>query len=116
MLRKAAGNFGGVILSILMNGISAANDSAAGAGSPSPLSHPPLPTEGLEAWINVRLIQKLSHHVSGVIATVVLFSLVGFSVQRLMHDTWVKRCVLLIDQLVLLGLFVYFVYELIIFL
>jgi hypothetical protein len=94
----------------------AANDSGAAVASPTPLEHAPPPIEGLEAWIDVRVIQKLAHHTSGVIAAVVLFSLVGFVVQRLMHDTWVKRCVLLIDELVLLGLFVYFAYQLFIFL
>ena len=86
-----------------------------GVVSPTPLGHPP-PAEGLEAWINLRVIQRLTHHTSAVITAVVLFWLVGFIVQRLMHDTWIKRCVLLFDELVLLCLFVYFAYELIIFL
>jgi hypothetical protein len=51
-----------------------------------------------------------------VITAVVLFSLVSYIVQRLMHDTWIKRCVLLIDELVLLALFVYFAYEFYLFL
>jgi hypothetical protein len=100
----------------LRGGVCAANDSGAAVASQTPLGHSPPPTEGLEAWINIRVIQKLTHHTSGVIAAVVLFSLVGFVVQRLMHDTWIKRCVLLVDELVLLGLFVYFAYQLFIFL
>ncbi|MGO9266292.1 MAG: hypothetical protein ACLQBA_15670 [Candidatus Binataceae bacterium] len=115
MLRKATRALGGIVLSILLCGVSAASDSTAGVTSPTPLGHPP-PAEGLEAWIDLQVIQKLAHHTSGVIAAVVLFSLVGFVVQRLMHDTWVKRCVLLIDELVLLGLFVFFAYRLFVFL
>jgi hypothetical protein len=71
---------------------------------------------GLEAWINLQVIQKLTHHTTEVIVAVLLFSLVGFIVKRLMHDSLVKRAVLLIDELVLFCLFVYFAYELIIFL
>lgn len=41
-----------------------------------------------------------------------MFSLVGFIVQRLMHDGAFKRCVLLVDEFALLCLFVYFAYEL----
>jgi hypothetical protein len=70
----------------------------------------------LEGWINIRVIQRLTHHTTEVIAAVVLFSLVGFIIKRLMHDSPVKRAVLLLDELVLLCLFIYFAYELIIFL
>ena len=86
-----------------------------GTVSPIPLGHPP-PAEGLEAWINLRVIQKLTHHTSAVITAVVLFWFVGFVVQRLLHDSIIKRCVLLVDEFVLLCLFIYFAYELIIFL
>lgn len=90
--------------------LSAASTSTAGAASPTPLGHPA--PAGLEAWINLRVIQKLTHHTSAVAAGVVLFWLVGFIVQRLLHDSTIKRCVLLVDEFVLLCLFVYFAYEL----
>jgi hypothetical protein len=51
-----------------------------------------------------------------VVAAVVLFWFVGFIVQHLLHDSLIKRCVLLVDEFVLLCLFVYFAYELIVFL
>ena len=71
---------------------------------------------GIEQWINVNAIQVLAHHTSAVVAAVVMFWLVGFMVQRLMHDTVLRRCVLLVDEFVLLCLFVYFAYELFLFL
>jgi uncharacterized membrane protein YGL010W len=82
-----------------------ASATATPAAAPSALS-------GLEAWINLRVIQRLTHHTSSVVAAVVLFWLVGFIVQRLLHDSMIKRCVLLFDEFVLLCLFVYFAYEL----
>ena len=71
---------------------------------------------GIEAWINIRIIQRLVHHTTGVIAAVLLFALVGFVVQRLLHDSILKRAVLIFDELVLLCLLVYFAYELFIYL
>jgi hypothetical protein len=71
---------------------------------------------GIENWINLEAIQLLTHHTSAVVAAVVLFWFVGFMVQRLMHDTMLRRCVLLVDEFVLLCLFVYFAYELFMFL
>jgi hypothetical protein len=66
----------------------------------------------LSDWIHLSAIQALIHHTSAVIAAVVMFALVGFVVQRLLHDGPIKRAVLWIDELVLLCLFVYFTYEL----
>lgn len=63
-------------------------------------------------WVNVRAIQTLGHHTSTVIVAVVLFWLVGLTVQRLLHDGVIKNCVLWFDEFVLLCLFVYFAYEL----
>jgi uncharacterized membrane protein len=71
---------------------------------------------GIEHWINVNAIQIIAHHTSAVIAAVVMFWLVGFMVQRLMHDTLMRRCVLLVDEFVLLCLFIYFAYELFLYL
>ena len=71
---------------------------------------------GVEDWINIEAIQLLTHHTSAVIAAVVLFWFVGFLVQHLLHEGTLKRCVLLVDEFVLLCLFVYFAYELFIFL
>ncbi len=79
-------------------------------------THPPAEPEGIEAWINIRIIQRLVHHTSAVVVAVALFALVGFIMQRLMHDSIVKRAVLIFDEIVLVGLLVYFAYELFIYL
>ena len=85
--------------------------------SPTPLGHGPSPApEGLEAWINLRIIQRLAHHTSAVVAAVVLFWFLGFIVQHLMHDGPIKRAVLIFDEFVLACLFVYFAYELFLYL
>jgi len=102
------------MLLLLLGKAGVADASAAPTGNSTPLGRPH-PTEGLEAWINVRVIQKLTHHTSAVIVAVVLFWAVGLIIQRLMHDSFIKRWVLLIDEFVLLFLFIYFAYELIIF-
>ena len=70
------------------------------------------PAHWLGDWINVKAIQALTHHTSAVVAAVVLFWLVGFVAQRLMQEGTMRRCVLLVDEFVLLCLFIYFAYEL----
>jgi hypothetical protein len=73
-------------------------------------------THSIENWVNIKALQLLTHHTSAVLAAVVLFWFVGFIVQHLLHDGLLKRCVLVVDEFVLLCLFVYFAYELFIFL
>jgi uncharacterized membrane protein YGL010W len=68
--------------------------------------------EGLAQWINFEAIQLLTHHTSAVIAAVVLFWFVGWLVRKLVHDSAMKRAVLLLDEIVLLCIFAYFAYEL----
>ena len=68
--------------------------------------------EGLAEWINLEELKLLTHHTSAVIASVVLFWLVGLIVRKLAHDGLVKRLVLLLDEVVLLCIFAYFAYEL----
>jgi uncharacterized membrane protein YGL010W len=77
-------------------------------------SHP-MPA-GITHWINFEEIQLLTHHTSAVVAAVVLFWFVGWLVRRMLHDSIMKRAVLLLDELVLLCIFVYFAYELLFFL
>jgi len=79
-------------------------------------THPAPEPEGIEAWINIRIIQRLVHHTSAVVVAVALFALVGYLMQRLMHDSIVKRAVLIFDEIVLVGLLVYFAYELFLYL
>ena len=66
----------------------------------------------LAGWIHLEAIRALVHHTSAVVAAVVLFALVGFLTERLMHESPIKRAVRWIDELVLLGLLIYFAYEL----
>jgi hypothetical protein len=77
-------------------------------GQPTPEASP----SSIGDWINLDAIQALAQHTSAVIAAVVLFWFVGFVVQRLLHVGTLKRCVLIVDEFVLLCLFVYFAYEL----
>jgi hypothetical protein len=63
-------------------------------------------------WLNLEAIKVLTQHTSAVIVAVVLFWLVGFVVQRLLREGLIRHCVLLLDEFVLLCLFVYFAYEL----
>jgi multisubunit Na+/H+ antiporter MnhE subunit len=65
-------------------------------------------------WIHLSAIQALLHHTSAVIAALVVSTIVGFLVQRLLHDGLIKRAVLLLDELLVLCLFLYFAYELLI--
>ena len=67
---------------------------------------------GVTHWLNVEALQLLAHHTSAVIAAVVLFWFVGWLVRRLLHDSAMKRAVLLLDEVVLLVIFAYFAYEL----
>jgi heme A synthase len=67
---------------------------------------------GVAHWLNLEAIQLLTHHTSAVIAAVVLFWFVGWLVRKLLHDSAMKRAVLLLDEVVLLCIFAYFAYEL----
>jgi uncharacterized membrane protein YGL010W len=71
---------------------------------------------GVAGWINLEVIQLLTHHTSSVVVAVVLFWLVGLVIQRMLHDSIMKRAVLLLDEVVLLCIFAYFAYELLFFL
>ena len=71
---------------------------------------------GIAGWINFEAIQLLTHHASAVVAAVILFWLVGWLVRRMLHDSIIKRAVLLLDEMVLLCIYAYFAYELLFFL
>lgn len=70
----------------------------------------------IEEWVNIRALKILSQHTTAVVVAVVLFWLVGFIVQRLLHEGVLRRCVLIVDEFVLLCLFVFFGYELFVYL
>jgi len=63
-------------------------------------------------WINVDAIKLLTHHTSAILVAVAAFWFVGFVVQRLLPAGLIRHCVLLLDEFILLCLFVYFTYEL----
>jgi hypothetical protein len=67
---------------------------------------------GLADWIHVSAIQALFHHTSAVIAALIASAVLGYLVQRLLHDGPVKRAILLLDELMVFCLFLYFAYEL----
>jgi len=68
--------------------------------------------EQLGHWLDLEAIRLLTHHTSAVITAVLLTALVGFVVQKLLHDGFAKKCILWIDELLIVGLFVWFAYEL----
>ena len=68
--------------------------------------------EKLAHWFDLEAIKLLTHHTSAVVTALVLTALVGFLVQRLLHDGFAKKCILLIDELLIVGLFVWFAYQL----
>jgi len=72
----------------------------------------PTTIRGLAHWLNVEALQLIAHHTSAVIASVLLFWLAGWLVRKLFHDSWMKRAVLVLDEVVLLCILVYFAYEL----
>lgn len=70
----------------------------------------------IEDWVNLRALKIMSQHTTAVIVAVVLFWFVGFIVQRLLHEGVLRRCVLIVDEFVLLCLFIFFGYELFVYL
>jgi len=69
--------------------------------------------EAIADWIHLEAIQVLVYHASAVIVTLVLSALVGYAIQRLMREGWLKRMVILIDELLVAGLVIFFVTELV---
>jgi hypothetical protein len=67
---------------------------------------------GIGGWINLEVIQLLSHHTTAVVAAVLLFWFVGWLIRRMLDDSLMKRIVLLLDEMVLVCIFAYFAYEL----
>jgi hypothetical protein len=68
--------------------------------------------ENLAHWLNLEAIKLLTHHTSAVVAAVLLTALVGYLVQRLLHDSFAKKCILWMDELLIVALFLWFAYEL----
>jgi hypothetical protein len=70
---------------------------------------------GIANWIHLEAIQVLAYHASAVIVTLVLSAIVGYVIQRLMREGWVKRLVTLLDELLVAALVIFFVAELVLY-
>jgi uncharacterized protein YacL len=71
---------------------------------------------GIEHWVNLEAIQLLVHHASGVVAAIVIFALVARLAIWLLPHGLVRQIVVVIDDIVLIGLLVYFGYEMFVYL
>jgi hypothetical protein len=71
---------------------------------------------GIEHWINFEAIQLLVHHASAVVAAIVIFALVARLAIWLLPKGAVRKIVVVIDDVVLIGLLIYFGYEMLVFL
>ena len=100
-------------------------DDAAGAEKISPVAHALhffLDRDhsagdggGIANWIHLEAIQVLAYHASAMIVTLVLSAIVGYVIQRLMKEGWVKRLVTLLDELLVAALVIFFVAELVLY-
>ena len=70
----------------------------------------------IEQWINFDAIQLLVHHASAVVAAIVIFALVARLAIWLLPHGFVRKVVVIIDDIVLIGLLVYFGYEMFVYL
>ena len=70
----------------------------------------------IEQWINVEAIQLLVHHASAVVAAIVIFALVARLAIWLLPHGFVRKVVVIIDDVVLIGLLLYFGYEMLVYL
>jgi len=68
--------------------------------------------EHVERWIDVETVKLLTHHTSAVLSAVLLTALVAYLVQKILHDGFAKQAILLIDEVLIIGLFLYFAYKL----
>jgi small-conductance mechanosensitive channel len=70
----------------------------------------------IEQWINFDAIQLLIHHASAVVAAIVIFALVARLAIWLLPHGFVRKIVVIIDDVVLIGLLVYFGWEMFVYL
>jgi hypothetical protein len=70
----------------------------------------------IENWINLQAIQLLVHHASSVVAAIVIFALVARLAIWLLPHGVVRKIVVVIDDVVLIGLLLYFGYEMFVYL
>ena len=70
----------------------------------------------IEQWINFDAIQLLVHHASSVVAAIVIFALVARLAIWLLPHGLVRKIVVVIDDVVLIGLLMYFGWEMFVYL
>jgi hypothetical protein len=70
----------------------------------------------IEQWINFDAIQLLIHHASAVVAAIVIFALVARLAIWLLPHGLVRKIVVIIDDIVLIGLLLYFGWEMFVYL
>lgn len=70
----------------------------------------------IEKWINFDAIQLLVHHASSVVAAIVIFAVVARLAIWLLPHGLVRKIVVIIDDTVLIGLLLYFAYEMFVYL
>lgn len=70
----------------------------------------------IEQWINFDAVQLLVHHASAVVAAIVIFALVARLAIWLLPHGFVRKIVVIIDDVVLIGLLLYFGYEMLVYL
>ena len=82
-------------------------------GPVSGVSNSPSPDHfHIERWINFPTIQLLVHRASAVVAAIVVFALVARIAAWLLPQGRLRRVVLFVDEIVLLGLLMYLGYKL----
>lgn len=70
----------------------------------------------IEQWVNFDAIQLLVHHASAVVAAIVIFAFVARLAIWLLPHGVVRKIVVVIDDVVLIGLLLYFGYEMFVYL
>ena len=70
----------------------------------------------LERWVNLHAIQALVHHASAMVVAIVVFAVVARLAIYLLPHNRVRKAVVIIDDIVLIGLVAWFGWELFVYL
>jgi len=70
----------------------------------------------IERWINLEAAQLLVHHASAVVAAIVIFALVARLAIWMLPHGLVREVVVIIDDIVLIGLLIYFGWDMFVYL
>jgi hypothetical protein len=72
----------------------------------------PIRWSRISEWIDIETLKILSHHASGVIAAIVLFTTVGVFIDFMVTQEPLRTVLKVIDDFVLAGLFLWLAYQL----